>query len=377
MKNYSSVRGIYILILLIMCLISFLLGFVIFREFNFKEVRHVPINDSITLNALPIKPSTITVKNSYIGRTKAIKQVNIVPFVSGYLKDINAKEGMNVKEGDLLISIEPNEYIAKLEASKALVLQTKANYEYNKSYYERVIKSAKAFSETQKDEAKYTFLQSEASFKNAIANEMLAKVNLGYTTIRAPINGRIGNFDLSKGDFVSPQNGGILNIVQTDPIRVVFSLSDVEYINHIKNSDKLFKDSVIKLRTANGNFFEGEGSFKYTDNKINSNTNSLAVYADFSNKEGVLLPNTFVMIEVYNPIKDAVSVEKNYISRKEDGAFLIIARNNEIKSVRVDILSDVGDKYVLKNTFEQGDLLILDNIDQTGANKKINFKIAK
>ena len=114
----------------------------------------------------------------------------------------------------------------------------------------------KAFSETQKDDAKNNLLQSEASYKNAIANRMLAEVNLGYTVIKSPINGKIGNFELSVGDFVSPQNGGVINIVQTDPIRVVFSLTDVEYINHFINNKAPFKDSVIKLRTANGDFFE-------------------------------------------------------------------------------------------------------------------------
>ena len=377
MQDYKNVRKTYIFILIVMCLISFLLGYVMFRKFNFKEVRHIPVNDSITLNALPITPQTITVKNSYIGRTKAINQVNIVPLVSGYLKNISATEGANVKKGDLLIKIEPSEYIAKVEATNALVLQTKANYEYNKSYYERVMKSAKAFSETQKDDAKNNLLQSEASYKNAIANRMLAEVNLGYTVIKSPINGKIGNFELSVGDFVSPQNGGLINIVQTDPIRVVFSLTDVEYINHFINNKSPFKDSVIKLRTANGDFFESNGEFKYTDNKINTNTNSLAVYADFQNKKGLLLPNTFVMVEVFNEIRNAVAIDKKYIIRKENGNFLTIGRNNKIEDIKVNILADKDNKYVLKNTFLQGDLLVLDNISQKDTNKKINFNISK
>ena len=113
---------------------------------------------------------------------------------------------------------------------------------------------------------------------------MLADVNYSYTIIKAPISGLVGNFTLSTGDYVAPNSGALLSIVQTDPIRVVFSLTDTEYLN-MKDGGSLFKDSVIKLRLPNGRQYEYAGEFKYTNNELNKSTNSLAVYAYFKNQK--------------------------------------------------------------------------------------------
>ena len=222
MENKNE-RFVYILLLLILCLASFGLGFYMFKMSDAKEARPVPVNDSITLNAKPIMPGDVTVTNSYVGYAEAINQVQIIPYISGYLQEISVKAGQFVREGELLITIEPNEYKAKLDAAEASVLQAEAAFAYNQNYYDRVQKSGKkAFSEIETDNAKNNFLQSQAALKNAEANRALAQVNYGYTKIKAPISGLVGNFTLSPGDYVSPGNGTLLNIVQTNPIRVVF-----------------------------------------------------------------------------------------------------------------------------------------------------------
>lgn len=231
MENKNE-RFVYILLLLILCLASFGLGFYMFKMSDAKEARPVPVNDSITLNAKPIMSGDVTVTNSYVGYAEAINQVQIIPYISGYLQEIPVKAGQFVREGELLITIEPNEYKAKLDAAEASVLQAEAAFAYNQNYYDRVQKSGKkAFSEIETDNARNNFLQSQAALKNAEANRALAQVNYGYTKIKAPISGLVGNFTLSPGDYVSPGNGTLLNIVQTNPIRVVFSLTDAEYLN--------------------------------------------------------------------------------------------------------------------------------------------------
>lgn len=378
MKKIKNVRRTYVFILLIMCLISFGLGYYVFSKFNTKEVRHLHINDSITLNAIPVKSGDFEIKNTYIGHTMAINQVNITPYVSGYLNKIIIKQGDFVKKGEELLVIDPKEYEAKLMASEALVFQAIADFRYNRNYYERVMKSGKnSFSETQIDEAKNKFLQADANLKNAIANKKVSEVDFGYTIIKAPIDGKIGNFDLSIGDFVSPQNGGIIDIVQINPIRVVFSISDREYFKFFKNNDSPFKDSVIKLKTADGSFFENNGTFKYTDNKIDKKTNSLAIYADFENNNNLLLPNTFVNIEVYQKISNAISIDKNIVIMKEKGNFINIARDEKIKTIPIDILAEEKDKYIIHNNFKNSDLVILDNIDNIKEGAVLEFNIVK
>lgn len=376
MENKNE-RNIYIFLLLVLCLISLGMGYYIYKKEHIKEIKPVPVNDSITLDVTPIVPQVVAVTNNYVGYVEAINQVQIIPYISGYLKEIAITPGQNVKEGDLLIVIEQEEYKARVDAADAAVLQAQASFEYNQNYYERVQKSGKrAFSEIEIDNAKNNFLQAQANLKNTQANKMLADVNYSYTIIKAPISGLVGNFTLSTGDYVAPNSGALLSIVQTDPIRVVFSLTDTEYLN-MKDGDSLFKDSVIKLRLPNGRQYEYAGEFKYTNNELNKSTNSLAVYAYFKNQKNELLPNAYVTVEVNKTFKDSVLIEKSFVKMLADGNYITLARNNQIMQQKVNILSDKGNQYVLENTFEPNDLLLLEDTGNLPSNAKLDFKIVK
>ena len=361
-----------------MCLISFGLGYWIYSKFHIKEIRRVPLNNSVTINVLPIKTEDFTIKTTYVGNTIAINQVKIKPYVSGFLNKIEVKEGSTVLEGDLLLNIEPSEYIAKRDIAKAELLQSEASLEYNKNYYNRVAKAGKnSFSEVEIDNAKSNFLQAEAKVKNSLANLLLAEVNYNYTIIKAPISGLVGNFDLSVGKYVSPDNNSLLDIVQTDPIRVVFSLTDVEYLNMLKNSNTPFKYSVIKLKKANGVEFEYDGKFKYTDNKINKETNSIAVYVDFKNDKTELLPNSFVSVEIYNTLKDVIVIDKSIVKMRENGNFLTISRDKKTTSHKINILAEKNNVYAIENNFNKSDLIILDNIENLRKDAVIKFNIVE
>ncbi len=374
----DKVRNTYVLLLIVMCLISFGFGYFIFYKMNAHEIRHIPIDEGMSLDAITVKPNTYVVKNSYIGHTLAIHQANIVPFISGYLDDIKIKEGSTVKQGELLFTLNKNEYAAKLEAAKASVAQSLAELEYSKNYYERVKKSGeKAFSVIEIDNAKNNYLQAEAALKNAKANEMLAQVYYDYTNIYAPIDGAVGNFSLTKGNFVSPENGALLNITQINPIRVVFSITDAEFLEIFKNSDSPFKNSVIKITNSNGETYEYEGKYKYIDNKINSSTNTLAVFVDFENNEKKLLPNAFVTVEVYKKIDNTISINKDIVNMKENGNFINIARENKIISEPIKILSEQDNSYIIENSLQPNDLIIINKTAQIGNDKSIHFNILK
>ncbi len=376
MENNNEQKT-YILLLLILCLLSFGLGYYIFRKDQTSEIRPVPVNDSITLKAAPIQIKDTDIKNSYVGYVEAINQVQIIPYISGYVQDIAVNAGQNVKKGDQLLTIAPEEYKARLDAAEAAVMQTEASLQYNRNYYERVQKSgSRAFSEIEIDNAKNNFLQAEAAFKNAEANRALAEVNYNYTVIKSPIDGLIGNFNLSPGDYVAPNSGALLNIVQTNPIRIVFSLTDAEYLN-MKEDGELFKNSVIQLKLANGTVFKFDGEFKYTDNKIDRNTNSLSVYSYFKNDNNELLPNAYVTVEVGRTFKDTVLLDKNRVKLLADGDYVTIIRDNKIYQQKVEILAAQDSRYILKNTFQNGDLLVLDDIGNLDNNAKFNINIVK
>lgn len=367
----------YLYKILFVLLLFVILGFGVYCFYKtfFDKRKSVLTSDTITLNATPIVTEDVLVKKSYVGHVEAINQIQIIPYINGYLNKIMVTPGQMVYKNDLLLTIDDGEYKAKHEAADAAVLQATAAFDYSKDYYHRVQNSGKrAFSEIDLNDAKNKFLQAEANLKNAQANKNLADVNLQYTQIKAPINGLVGNFTLSAGDYVTPAGNPLLSIVQLDPIRVVFSLTDEEYLN-LKEEGSLFKDSVIKLILANGKTFTHDGNFKYADNHLNKATNSLAVYAYFENKDNELLPNSYVTVQIYRTFKNAVVLDKNFIKMNENGYFLTIGRHKKIENIRVQILSEKDNQYVLKNVFDKGDVLILDQTDNIKPTVKILFNL--
>ena len=134
---------------------------------------------------------------------------------------------------------------------------------------------------------------------------------------------------------------------------------------------------IIKLKIANGNEFKYNGKFKYTDNKINKATNSLAVYVDFRNDDNELLPNNFVTVEIYNTLKDIIIVDKSLIRMKENGNFLLIAKNNKIESHLVNILAEKDTFYAIENNFDKNDFIILDNVDEIKQGTELKFNIVE
>ncbi len=374
--NSSKERFIYIFLLIFMCLASFGLGVYVFKSENHLEARPLPQSDSIVLKAKPIIPQDNVVTKNYVGFVEAINQVQIIPYINGYLQNIAINAGQNVQKGDLLFTINPDEYRAKLNIAKAAVLQAQADFEYNQTYYNRVLKSGpKAFSETEIDSAKNNFLQSQANLENAKASLELAQVNLNYTVVKAPISGLIGNFTLSPGDYVSPSSGALLNIVQMSPVRIVFSLTDTEYLDLKENNPPLFQDCSIRLILSNGTAFEYSGDFKYTDNQIDKSTNSLAVYTYFRNDNYQLFPNSYVTIEVNRQFKNTVLISKELVQLLPNGNFITIARNNVPQHIPVQILADTGENYIIKNVFQSGDLLLLENLPNLSKGTLVHFNI--
>lgn len=374
--NSRNERFIYIFLLIFMCLASFGLGFYVYKTSNSKEAKPLPASDSIVLKARPIIPQDNSIIKTYVGFVEAINQVQIIPYVSGYLQNVAVSAGQIVRSGDLLLTINPDEYNAKLNIAKTAVLQAEANFEYYQNYYNRVLKSGKkAFSETEIDSAKNNFLQSKANLENAKANLNLAEVNLNYTTIKAPISGVIGNFTLSVGDYVSPSSGALLTIVQMSPVRIVFSLTDTEYLDLKENNPLLFQNSSIRLKLSNGSIFEYSGTFKYTDNQINKSTDSLAIYTYFQNDNQLLLPNSYVNVEVNHQFKNTVLVEKELVQLLPEGNFIIVARNNVPQKIKINILADTGTDYIIENTFQVGDLLILEKLPKMPSGATLHFNI--
>ena len=164
-----------------------------------------------------LKEQSLQPVDEYIAQVEPIQQVTIRPQIAGTIEAVCFKEGDLVKEGDLLFTIEPDSYQATADAAAAELDRAQKLYDRMKSA------DARSISKSDLETAESNLLRAQANFK-------VAQVSLNYTKIKAPISGRIGAAKITKGNYVAPVSSVLASIVQIDPIRVVFSVTDRIYL---------------------------------------------------------------------------------------------------------------------------------------------------
>lgn len=320
--------------------------------------------------AVPVVERKVTVVKKYIGYVTPVNDVEVRPYISGFIGEVAVEGGQNLHKGDKLLVIEQSEYKAALDAVEAAAAKAEADFNYARDYYQRIKKAGtKAVSQTETDNARAQFLSAQAAWAGAKASAEQARVNFGYTVISSTIDGVAGNVALTPGDYVSPQSV-LLTVVQTDPMRVVFSISDKDYLEESRKK-AMFDGEQIRLKLADGSIYPQSGKFRYSDNKIDRSTNAIAVYADFENPERLLTDNAYVTVLVEKQYQ-GVPVAKDLVNLQPDGSFVYAATGDVVKKHPVEILSEYGNNYVLKNNFAAGMRLITDKITLRGTEQKMD-----
>lgn len=371
-KQEEKTYGWLLAVVLVLALLA---GYYALKETQKAKPQTVTAAKEITLRVIPVKAEDVDIQKSYIGYVTPINEVSVLPYINGFLDKIMVSGGQDVSQGETLVVIKQDEYKANMDAARASVIQAEANFANAKSYYDRIKKAgAKAVSKTEIDSAKASYLSSQAAVAQAKANFALAKVNYDYTEIQAPVNGTVGEVSLTKGDYVSPGGQALFKIIQYNPIRVVFSITDKDYLDELAQG-KLFAQDEIRLRLSNGNIYAKPGQYRYVDNEIDRQTNSIAVYADFENEDKTLVANAYVDVLLNKTYKNGVLVRQNYVSREADGNYVYVVNGSQLSKVKVDIVAPVKNDYLLKNNFKRGDYLVIDKISKMSPDQKIRIEI--
>lgn len=344
---------------------------------NSADSKDTPNSDDVvTLNVASLKPQNAVYSKQYIGYITPINSVDVLPYISGFLQDVYVTGGQEVKVGDKLVVIKQDEYKAQVDLTLANVMQAQANYNNAKIYYDRLKKvGEKAISKTELDNAKANYLSTQAQVAQAKANYKIAKVNYDYTMINSTINGVVGNVDLTKGDYVSPSSSMLLKIIQYNPIRVVFSITDKDYLDEKANSEGLFVNEKIQIKLSNGEIYPQVGEFKYADNEINKNTNSIAVYADFPNDKKDLVANAYVDVILEKSYPNGIVIKQSLVDMQSDGNYIYIVSDGKLSKRKINIIGPINNDYLIKNEFKNTDYIVLDKVGRIDKNKKIKMHI--
>ncbi len=339
--------------------------------------RHSPIGikaeDLPQVAVFEPRAQNITVTNNFIGQVDAINAAQIVPYISGYIVSISAHGGQFVKKGEILATIKQEEYRAALAQAEADVSAAHADLFNAKIKFERMQNAGdKAVSPTDLDNAEADYLTAAAALKKAEAGQESAQTEYDYTHLTAPFDGVLGNINMSVGEYVSPQSRNLMEVVQYDPIRVVFSVSDKEYLNHFKNYEP--QNLVVKLKLANGEIFEQTGTIKYAANQVDNSTGSVAIYVEFANPDRKLMPNAFVEVLLERTYDNVILFPKNRVDMRPDGDYISVVENGVIKTRKIHIYGTFDNQYVINDDFAADTYLVNESIEPRLINQRVSIK---
>ena len=223
----------------------------------------------------------ITETSEFLGRIEAVNRVNVVARVTAFLEKRLFKEGAEVKAGDELYRLERGPFEADLEAKKAQVAQLQAMLENARLTAERarILLSGPAGQQSTYDAALANQRSLEAQVQAAQAQVQASQINLDYTVIRSPIDGKIGRTAVTEGNVVSPGSGVLTTIVSQHPMYVIFPVSvrqGLELRERYAPRGGL-NAVVIKLRLPDGRLYDQTGKLDFVDNTIAQSTDTLTV----------------------------------------------------------------------------------------------------
>ena len=234
----------------------------------------------------------------FVAHAEAVQEVDLLPQVDGYIKEITFKEGDLVKEGQLLYVLDDERYQAVVNQRMADLSAAEAEERRAERYYERMQKAdERGITQKERDDSEAAYESAKAKVMQAKANLVVAEYDLKKARVFAPISGQIGKTTAHHGDYVSPAKGALAKIVQIDPIRVSFPLTDRAYISW-RQAQRAGKAAPVRMRLIlpDGSEYDQNGAWDFDDNQMSRETASIMMRLKFPNPERLLIPNSYVTL---------------------------------------------------------------------------------
>jgi membrane fusion protein (multidrug efflux system) len=325
----------------------------------------IPAVTVVKVEARDLRPTV-----SFSARVEALQKVDLLARIQGFLEKQNFTEGASVKAGELLYVIEQAPYKAKVSAAEASVAVAAARLDRTEIELKRqtTLVSKEASAQTKLDDARTARNEAKGQYDKLIAELEQAKLQLSYTEIRAPIDGRIGKSLLSVGSFVNPQSGTLATIVQQDPIGVIFPVSqrDLLAVREKMGDSAKLNNHTVYVEIGKGKRYQYPGKVDFLDVGVNTGTDAVNVRATFPNPQGLLVDGQLVTAVVESETAEpTLVVPVNAIQIDQSGTFvLLVNAEKKIEVRRVELLRQDANFIAIAKGLSAGDLVVTEGVQK-------------
>lgn len=360
---------------------AFLLGFncqITAGETATKAESTTKIESRPSVVVTTVRTRDVSRRQIYVGRVQAINTVQLTARVEGFLEQRDFAEGSYVKKGQTLFVIEQAAYKAAVEQSEADVEGNQAQQKNDKIEYERNKKLAETNDVTQAtlDSSIATLDTAKANVKKANAALATSKLNLSYTEVRSPIDGRISAANVDVGNLVGPSTGTLATVVSMDPIYVTFYVAERDLIEARKAG--FVKGTKVALtpylQLADGSTYAHPGKLDYLGIQVEQTTDTIEVRGVFPNTEHVLIPGQFVNVTVKtDKKKTALVVPQVALQQDQSGYYvLVVGKNDKVQKRSVKLGQQVDSDWVVREGLTKGERVIVGGIQKVTPGLLVN-----
>jgi RND family efflux transporter MFP subunit len=318
--------------------------------------------------AAPLKRE-VTYYLELAGNTQAVNAVQLVARVSGYLDKVFFRDGQMVKKGQLLFLIQQDAYVANLHQAEGNVLAQRAQLAYAQSQLDRYtnLLPEKAAAQSDIDNWRYQRDSAAANLKIAVANEELARLNLGYTQVAAPFDGRIDRRQQDPGNLVgsSSSNTNLAQMSQIDLIYVYFNVSDTDLSRLMKTAHWMPGKTdagswPIFAGVAGEDGYPHSGHLDFASISFSSTTGTLLMRGIFPNVDEKIMPGLYARVRVPVETRVAVLVPATAIGNDQQGSYVLIVGSQNVvgrRNVKTGPLE--GDLRVIEEGLAEGERVVV------------------
>jgi RND family efflux transporter MFP subunit len=335
--------------------------------------------------AKPVK-RTVFDFDEYVGRFTAVNSVEVRARVSGYLDQLHFKDGQLVKQGDLLFTIDKRPFQNALDQARATLAQAQSNLAYTESDFTRgqQLVRDKTITDQTFEQRAQAFRNARAAVSSAEAAVRQAELDLEFTELRAPVNGRIGDRRVSPGNLVTGGTSGnttlLATIVSTDPIYFEFTFDEASYLRYerlAKKSEDIASRNgsvPVAIRLIDEKDFEHAGRMDFIDNVINRSTGTIRGRAVFANPNGMFTPGMFARVRVPgSPPYEGLLVPDIAIGTEQARRYVVVVDEQDIARIKYVTLGQLtsDNLRVIKEGIGGDDRVVVDGLMQARPGTKV------
>jgi membrane fusion protein (multidrug efflux system) len=342
-----------------------LLAFPVFLLLFACGKKEAPVQTALEVPVTSVVQQDVRLESEYTGQTYGQSDIQINPRVDGTILSLNFKEGNMVTSGQLLYTIDPLPYQAKVNEAAGSLAQAQADLAKAKSDLDMIEPLAKINAVSQRElvAAKATYDASKAKVQAAEASLDNAKIKLGYCRITAPISGLIGISKVRVGDYVQPGPSSVINTISDlGDIRVQFTISEQEYLRIIReinkeNSGLKGAGQSISLKLSDGSLYPETGKLSFADRQIDPTTGAMTLEAAFPNPDKLLRPGQYVKVVLVTDVrKEALLVpQRAVIEMQGISQVYVLGDSSKVQLKIIKTGPTYKDAYIVEDGLAAGD----------------------